>query len=210
MEATKGAAAARWLLDPASPVSRHYEDLVNNLLSVGEGVGSVVVTSPEPGAGCTSVCLGLGGALSRMGYRSAVIDCNLENPQLHRMLGEPNFVGLTSGLDGDRSLEQCGHEVVPRLLVIPTGPVPPDPVTRLETARFVEAVRGLQRSRDLVVLDAPVAAKVLESPKLSGGFGGVLLVIHASRTSKSVARKTTDDLLDAGINLLGVVLNGCS
>jgi protein-tyrosine kinase len=37
-----------------------------------------------------------------------------------------------------------------------------------------------------------------------------LLVVHASRTPKSVARETTDDLLDAGANLLGVVLNGCS
>jgi Mrp family chromosome partitioning ATPase len=34
--------------------------------------------------------------------------------------------------------------------------------------------------------------------------------VHASRTSKSTARATTDDLLDAGINLLGVVLNGSS
>ena len=188
---------------------RHYEDLANTLLSLGEGIGSIVVTSPEPGAGCTSVCLGLGGALSGMGHRAAVIDCNLENPQLHRMLGEPNFVGLTSGLDGDRTLEHCGHEVVPGLLIVPTGPVLPVPA-RLETARFVEAVRDLRSRRDLVILDAPVATRVLESPTLSAGFDGVLLVIHASRTSKSTARETTDDLLDAGINLLGVVLNGSS
>ena len=207
--ATKDAAAARRLLDPSSPVRGHYEDLANTLLSVGEGVRSVVVTSPEPGAGCTSVCLGLGGALCGMGHRCAIIDCNLENPQLHRVLGEPNFVGLTSDLDGDRTLEHYGHEVVPGLLIVPTGPVLSDPVARLETARFVEAVRGLQRSRDLVLLDAPVAGRVLESSTLSGGFDGVLLVVHASRTSKGVARETTDDLLGAGINLLGVVLNGC-
>jgi protein-tyrosine kinase len=191
-------------------VRRHYEDLANTLLSLGEGIGSVVVTSPEPGAGCTSVCVGLGGALSGMGHRAAVIDCNLENPQLHRMLGEPNFVGLTSGLDGDKTLEHYGHEVVPGLLIVPTGPVLPVPAARLETARFVEAVRDLRSRRDLVILDAPVATRVLESPTLSAGFDGVLLVIHASRTSKSVARETTDDLLGAGINLLGVVLNGCT
>jgi protein-tyrosine kinase len=191
-------------------VRRHYEDLANTLLSLGEGIGSVVVTSPEPGAGCTSVCVGLGGALCGMGHRAAVIDCNLENPQLHRMLGEPNFVGLTSGLDGDRTLEHYGHEVVPGLLIVPTGPVLPVPAARLETARFVEAVRDLRSRRDLVILDAPVATRVLESPTLSAGFDGVLLVIHASRTSKSVARETTDDLLGAGINLLGVVLNGCT
>lgn len=197
------------LLDPGSPVRRYYEDLAKNLLSLGEGVKSVVVTSPEPGAGCTSVCVGLGAALAGMGHRTAVVDCNLENPQLHRMLGEPNFVGLTSGLRGERTLDHYGHEAVPGLLAVPTGPVPSDSAV-LETGRFVELVRGLEAGREAVILDAPVAGSVLRSPNLSEGFDGVLLVVHASRTSKSTARATTDDLLDAGINLLGVVLNGSS
>lgn len=200
-------AGARRLLDPDSPLRRYYEDLANNLLSSGKGVKSVVVTSPEPGAGCTSVCLGLGAALAGMGRRAAVVDCNLENPSLHRMLGEPNFVGLTNGLKGDRALDHYGHEAVPGLLVVSTGPVPSDPAL-LEVEKFVEIVRGLEAGRDVVILDAPVARKVLRSPNLSSGFDGVLLVIHASRTSKSTARETTDDLLDAGTNLLGVVLNG--
>jgi Mrp family chromosome partitioning ATPase len=126
------------------------------------------------------------------------------------MLGEPNFVGLTSGLDGSKTLEHYGYEVIPGLLVVPTGPVLADPAARLEEEGVVEAVRGLEKSRDLVLLDAPVAGRVLRSPNLSGGFDGVLLVVHASRTPKSVARETTDDLSEAGVNLLGVVLNGCS
>ena len=201
-------AGARGLLDPASPVRRHYEDLAGNLLKLG--TGSIVVTSPEPGTGRTSVCLGLGAALAGMGRRAAIVDCNLENPQLHRILGEPNFVGLTSGLDGNKSLEHYGYEVIPGLLVVPTGPVLLDPTSRLEDEGVVEAVRGLQKSRELVLLDAPVAGRVLRSPNLSGGFDGVLLVVHASRTPKSVAREMTDDLLEAGANLLGVVLNGCT
>lgn len=124
------------------------------------------------------------------------------------MLGEPNFVGLTSGLQSGKSLENYGHEIVSGFMVVPTGPVPSDPVARLESEEFVRAVRGLEAGRDLVILDAPVASRVLDSSTLSGGFDGVLLVIHASRTSKSTARRVTDDLLDAGINLLGVVLNG--
>ncbi len=187
---------------------RHYEDLAANLLSLGN-VRSIVVTNPEPGAGCTSVCLGLGAALAGMGYRAAVVDCNLDSPQLHRMLGEPNFVGLTSGLVGGKTLEHYGHEVVPGLLVVPTGPVVSDPAARLETPTFVGTVRRLEESRDVVILDAPVAGRVLRSPGLSGGFDGILLVVHASRTSKRIARETTDDLIDAGVDLLGVVLNGC-
>ena len=202
-------AGVRELLDAGSPVRRHYEDLANNLLSL-EGVRSVVVTSPEPGVGCTSVCVGLGAALAGMGRRAAVVDCNLEDPRLHRMLGEPNFTGLTSGLDGGKPLKHYGHEVTPGLLVVPTGPVLPDRAARTQAEEFVEAVRGLEEGRDLVILDAPVAESLLESPNLPGDFDGVLLVVHASRTPKSVARQTADDLLDAGVNLLGVVLNGCT
>jgi protein-tyrosine kinase len=202
-------AGARWLLDPGSPVRRHYEELAGNLLKM-EGTGSVVVTSPDPGAGRTSVCLGLGAALAGMGRRAAIVDCNLENAQLHRMFGEPNFVGLTSGLDDSKPLEHYGYEVIPGLLVVPTGPILMDPASLLEDEGVKKAVRGLQKSRDLVLLDAPVAGRVLRSQNLLGGFDGVLLVVHASMTLKSVARETTDDLLEAGSNLLGVVLNGCS
>ena len=197
------------MLDPGSPVRGHYEKLADNLLGMG-GTGSVVVTSPDSGAGRTSVCLGLGAALASMGRRAAVVDCNLENTQLHRMIGEPNFVGLTSGLDDGKTLEHYGYEVIPGLLIVPTGPILSEPASLLEDERIKMGIRGLQKSRHLVLLDAPVAQKVLRSPSLLGGFDGVLLVVHASRTPKSVARETTDDLLEAGANLLGVVLNGCT
>jgi capsular exopolysaccharide synthesis family protein len=198
----------RGLLDAHSPVREHYEALAKRLLAE-EGLRSVVVTSPEAGAGRTSVCVGLAGAVAGMGRRTAVVDCNLRDPQLHRVLGEPNFVGLMGGLEGERPLEDYGHEVIPGLLVVPTGLVPPDPYARLEDGRLVRAVRSLEAGRELVILDAPVVGGVLDSPALSGGLDGVILVVHASRTPKNLARQATDDLLDAGTNLLGIVLNGC-
>ena len=207
LEAVNGS-GVRALLDPGSPVRSHYEELAGTLLSL-EGIRSVVVTSSEPGAGRTSVCVGLAGAVAGMGRRAAIVDCNLGDPQLHRVRGEPNFVGLTSGLDGDKPLEHYGHEVMPGLLVVPTGLLPPNPASRLEHERLVGAVRSLEEGRDLVIVDGPVAGGVISSPNLSGGFDGILLVVHASRTPKNLARDSTDDLLEAGTNLLGVVLNGC-
>ena len=200
---------ARKFLAPYSPLRPKFEELANRMLSLGEGLRSVVITGPEPGTGCSSTCLGLGAALASLGHPAAVVDCNLDRPNLHRVLGEPNFLGLTSGLEGDKPLEEMGFSPVPDLLVVPTGPVPPDPDKRLRSARLVEAVRDLEGSRRLVLLDAPVAGRMLEFATFSEGFGGVLLVVHASRTPKSVARAVTDDLLESGVNLLGVVLNGC-
>ena len=206
--------AAHRFVDPDSPLSPHFRKLAQNLLSLRgsstEDARSVVVTSPEPGAGCSSVCLGLAGALVGMGLRAAVVDCNLEDPGLHLILGEPNFVGLTSALDGGKPLESYGREMLPGLLVVPTGPVPPDPVARRESREFARAITGLEAAYDFVLLDAPVAGTVLASATLCEDFGGVLLVVHASKTSKSAAREATDDLLEAETNLLGVVLNGSS
>jgi protein-tyrosine kinase len=202
------AVEVRALIEPSSALRPHFEELAHNLLAARGGPRTVVVTSPEPGAGCTSVCLGLGAALAGRGHPTALVDCNLEDPQLHRMLGESNFVGLTSGMENGKTLERYGKEVAPGLLVVPTGPVPADPATRRESKRFLRAVQGLTESRKIVLLDAPVAEEVLASRSLSQGFDGVLLVVHATRTPKSVARSVTDDLLGAGINLLGVVLNG--
>lgn len=196
------------LLSPGSPLRRHYEELAANLTAECGGARSIVVTAPEPGAGCTSVCLGLGAALAGSGRPAAVVDCNLDRPHLHRVVGGANFIGLTSGLDGRRPLESYGREVLPGLLVVPTGPVTASPFSLLGGEGFIEAIRGLEAEREMVLLDAPVVEKVLRSSALLGGFDGILLVIHASRTSRKAAREATDDLIEAGANLLGVVLNG--
>ena len=205
---------ARKFVDPDSPLAPHFRALAENLVALWSDssvfIRTVVVTSPEPGAGCSSVCLGLAGALVAMDLRAAVVDCNLEDPGLHRILGEPNFIGLTSSLESGKPPENYGLEVAPGLLVVPTGPVPSDPVARRESEEFVLTVRSLEDHYDFVILDAPVAATVLASDTLSEDFAGVLLVVHASKTSKSAAREATDDLLEAEINLLGVVLNGAS
>jgi protein-tyrosine kinase len=196
------------LLDPGSPLRRHYEELAGNLLSL-EDVRTVVVTSPEAGAGCTSVSLGLAAAVAGMGRSSAVVDLNFHSPRIHKMLGEPNFIGLTSCLVGEKPLESYGHEVAPGMLVVPAGPVPSSSGAVMRSGKFVESVRTLGKARDLVVLDGPTVPEVIARSSLSYGFDGVLLVVHASRTSKRVAREATDDLFDADVNLLGVVLNGC-
>jgi len=199
------------LLDPGPEIGRSFATLVENLDALGRPTKSVVVTGPEPGVGRTTVCLGLGATLAAVGRKVTLVDCNLDQPHLHRPFGRPNFIGLTSALEGGGSLENYGFEAAPNLRVIPTGPILPGlPGSWVlpNSPRLVEAIRDLGESRDVVLLDAPVASEVLDAPNFWGSFDGVLLVVHATRTPKGVARGFTDALLDARINLFGVVLNG--
>lgn len=201
------ATRTRRLFATDSEVGRSFAALAENIGALGRAVGSLVVTSPERGAGRTTVCLGLGAALAAEGKKVAVIDCNLDRPHLHRCFDRPNFTGLTSALEG-RDLENYGFDARPNLRIIPTGPALLGSWAFANSSKLIEAVQNLVKSRDIVLLDAPVAGEVLDTPNLWGSFDGVLLVVHATRTPKGVARGFTDALLDARVNLFGVVLNG--
>src|ERR671933_913507 len=198
----------RLLVAGDSEVGRSLAALAENLGALGRPTRSVVVTGPERGVGRSTVCLGLGAALVAAGQKVAVVDCNLDRPYLHSCFDRPNFTGLTSALESGRDLESYGFEAVPNLRVIPTGPILWGSQVLVKSTKLVEAVQALHAERNVVLLDAPVASEVLVTPNLWGSFDGVLLVVHATRTPKGLARGFIDDLLDAQINLFGVVLNG--
>ena len=201
-------ARADQLLSSDSNIRGSFAALAENLGSLGRPTGSVVVTGPEAGVGRTTVCLGLGAALAAAGKKVAVVDCNLDRPQLHRWFGRPNFTGLTSALEGGGNLEDYGFDAAPNLRIVPTGPVLPGPWGLAGSPKLAGSVRDLEEDRDVVLLDAPLAREVLAARALWGSFDGVLLVVHATRTPKGVARGFTDALLDARMELFGVVLNG--
>lgn len=198
----------RRLLETGSEPARSFAALAENLDALGRPTGVVVVTGPEPATGRTTVCLGLGAALAAAGKKVAVVDCNLNRPHLNRCFDRPNFTGLTSALEGTGSPESYGFDVAPNLRIIPTGPVLSGAWALTNSPKLLAAVRALGEQRDVVLLDAPVASEVLAAPHFWGSFDGVLLVVHATRTPKGLARGFTDALLDARFNLFGVVLNG--
>jgi protein-tyrosine kinase len=195
-------------LSSESEAGRAFAALAENLRSLRRPIRSVVVTGPEAGVGRTTVCLGLGAALAAAGKKVTVVDCNLDRPQLHRPFGRPNFTGLTSALEGGGSLDDYGFDAAPNLRIVPTGPVLPGPWGLAGSPKLAGTIRTLEEDRDVVLLDAPLAGEVLADRALWGSFDGVLLVVHATRTPKGVARGFTDALLDARMELFGVVLNG--
>ena len=177
-----------------------------------EGTGIVVVTSPEPGAGRTSVCLGLGAALAGMGRRAAVVDCNLENAQLaqdarraelRRAHQRSRRRARPWSTTGTRSSPGCSSSR--------PAPILSDPASLLE--------EGGGPGGDAMACRRP-GTWCCSTRRWREGYYGPRTSSAAStgscssstppRTPKGVAREATDDLLAAGVNLLGVVLNGCS
>jgi len=96
---------------------------------------------------------------------------------------------------------------VPNLYVLTAGPIPPNPAELLHTERFQEILKELEGEFDRVMLDSPPVGAVSDALVLSGYVDGVMLVLKAFQSDRSLCRQTLRALRDVRAKLLGAVLN---
>ncbi|HZJ42878.1 MAG TPA: hypothetical protein VFD63_03855, partial [Pyrinomonadaceae bacterium] len=58
-----------------------------------------------------------------------------------------------------------------------------------------------------IIIDSPPAISFTDASILSTMVDGVVLVVHASRSSRAVVRRAKQQLLDVGAHIFGIVLN---
>lgn len=106
-------------------VADTYRDLRTKLIQKSQGRNvSVMLTSCVPGYYSTMTAVNLAAAFSfDESKTSLLVDCNLNNPQVHEKLNIPETVGLTDYLENsdipvDTIVQESG---IKRLRVIPAG-----------------------------------------------------------------------------------------
>jgi exopolysaccharide/PEP-CTERM locus tyrosine autokinase len=170
----------------------------------------LLVSSIVPGGGASFVSLNLGAAIAMDESRTSIIvDCNIYEPSLQRLLPvEPDF-GLVDYLE-NVSLEikdVIYGTGVRRLRLIPAGSRR-TPGTEFFTStrmrRFVDELRSRYRDRN-VILDAPPLATSADARILAEVADFVVLVVPSGRVTDSQLRTTLDVLPKS--KLLGVVFN---
>jgi capsular exopolysaccharide synthesis family protein len=96
---------------------------------------------------------------------------------------------------------------LPELLLLPSGPVPPNPAELLGSTRMTEVLEELAGNADIVIIDSPPLLAVTDAAVLAAKADGVVLVTALGETHRGPARRAKE-LLDAtGARLLGVVIN---
>jgi succinoglycan biosynthesis transport protein ExoP len=199
------------VVTPQSPAAEAYRALRTNLRFAGvdEPLRTLLVTSPDPGAGKTTTVANLGIAYAQAGLRVVLVDADLRHPSLHRLFELGNDTGLTNLLIGEiEHVETC---LLPthtdNLYVVPSGPVPPNPSELLGSKRMEAVLAEAQGLADLVVLDSPPALPVVDAAVLARIVEGVVMVVEAGRTKREAARLAVDGLAQVEAHLTGTVLN---
>lgn len=182
-------------------------------------VRSVVVTSPAPQDGKTTVALNLAAAAARAGEDVLLIEADLRRPQLSERLELPKTLGLSGALARGGDLRECivGVELPPvsgiderhtALDILPAGPIPPNPAQLLESAAMRGLLEEAERLWDLVVIDTPPTSSVPDTVPLMSWADGVLIVCRLGRTRRGAARLVRRQLEGMEALALGMVVNG--
>lgn len=198
-------------LDGPSPATKALRGLALGFErpTGGQPVQVVVVTSPSPDEGKSTVATGLAVTLARAGSRVLLVDGNLWRPRVPRYLGlEVADRGLTDVLTGAAQPSDLIRVTEDgRLDVLPAGPMPADPGELFQSAAMRALLERLRQSYDYILVDAPPVLPVIDAAAMSASVDGYLLVTRHGRTKRDDVAEAATALGAVDGRLLGVVLN---
>ena len=151
----------------------------------------------------------LGAVFARAGERVVLVSCDLRRPRLGEFFGLDEKSGLTTVLQGERTLEQELQQVpgYDCLRVLGAGVLPPNPAEVLNGPKARQVFAALRENFDLVLVDSPPVLPVTDAMVLSTYADGTLVVVAAGQTRQAALHRTAERFAQAKAPLVGIVLN---
>lgn len=170
---------------------------------------TIVVTSPAPGEGKSTVISNLAIAMAQAGQKVLVIDADFRRPMQHKIFRlDRQARGMSAVLAGQVSLEQAiEHSGIDNLDLLTCGPDVPNPAEIIGSQAFNNVVRRLAEEYDRVLIDSPPVAAVTDPLILAAQCDATILVLRAERSMRRVSVQARDNLASVEARMLGVVVN---
>ena len=168
----------------------------------------ILVTSALPGEGKSTTAINTAVVLAQSGARTLLVDIDLRKPSLARTFNMDNSKGMSTFLSGNSSFADGLHETaIPNLVMMPSGPMPPNPAELLGSARMQESLSLMRESFKYVVIDSPPVLSVTDPMMLTRHVDGLILVIKGNQTPQGAVQKANEKLTRVGGKVLGAVIN---
>ncbi|HET9785118.1 MAG TPA: GNVR domain-containing protein, partial [Terriglobales bacterium] len=181
-----------------------YAKVAANLVArCGTPPRAVLLTSANPGEGKTQSVCRLAEALAAAGWRTLVVDCDLEAP------GCARFFGLAEGgHSGGLQAALAGRKLTPLSLGPHLDLVPVEAGGGALPMRAMAALLEQWREHyDYVLLDSPPTSASGTAVLLSSLVEAVVLVLRWGRTRQGEAQQAAEELARAHAPLCGTLFN---
>ena len=199
-----------FLTSPDTIICESFRQIRTTLMFSGpaEQRKSILVTSPMPEDGRTSVSLNLAHAIVSGGKRVLVVDANFRQPMIRKLFPMCPEGGLSSALVGQADWRELVHEIEPNLDVMASGPIPPNPAELLGSDQMRQKIAEFCEDYDQVIFDGSPCLVVSDSAVLSTMVDGTILTVRAGVNTYGIVQRSKDSLIKLGTHIFGVVLNG--
>jgi capsular exopolysaccharide synthesis family protein len=204
------ASIPRFGKDDEALATEAYQNLRTALLFARRGgQGQVVlVTGSAPGEGKTTTLLNVARLLADSGETVVAIDGDLRRANLHLRLDVPREPGLTDLFLNEVPLTSLVRPTrVPRLSIVPAGPIPPNPPALLARPELADAFGELRRLYRWVLVDSPPVAAVTDALLLAQIADATVLVVQQNRVDRATVKRSLASVRKVTPNVVGAVLN---
>jgi capsular exopolysaccharide synthesis family protein len=195
--------------DPRSKLSEAYSSLQTALqFSTAEGAPkSLLTTSSRPAEGKSTTAYAIAVTMARTGKSVLLVDGDLRNPSMHRVIGVENDYGLSNLLSGGAALDTLLKPTSEAgLSFIPCGPLPPSPAALLSSSAAKRFLEQAGERFDHVIIDGPPVLGFADAPLLASSTTATLFVLEAKGTKRGQARGALRRLTMTHARVLGAVL----
>ncbi|MDQ3849209.1 MAG: Wzz/FepE/Etk N-terminal domain-containing protein [Actinomycetota bacterium] len=189
------------------------------LAAAGRGSSVVMITSPSPGEGKTSVTLGVARAYARLGLSVVAIEADLRRPAFGRFADVSSSGGLTGVLAGGSlanellwldadTLGPSGRDAGARgaIGLLPAGGGRDNPQRTLSDPGMRLVVEVARTMADVVLVDTAPLGTVNDAAMLASLVDAVALVVRLNQTTKDAGRRAIRTLGNLGPDILGLVV----
>jgi capsular exopolysaccharide synthesis family protein len=213
------------LAEAAGPRVDAYRILVKNieLTTVGRPIRTLLVTSAVAREGKSTTAANLAVAFAQAGKQVALVDMDFRRPYLPNLFGVMPVRGITdvvlgetdlmqvlapieTSLNGSGSHRHPSEVSKPSVQLLPSGMLPPDPATFIDSGPVSEIVAELAARTDVVIMDGPPLLPVSDARSLSTMVDGILLVVRRQSMHRTVLGELHRILATLPADKIGYVL----
>lgn len=178
----------------------------------------LLITSPRPGEGKSSVAANLAIVLAQGGQRVLLVDADLRRPVQHKSFGLANHEGLVellvkhspngTGPDVETLLKQAVQpSAQERLYILTSGAMVPEGPQLLSLEVMKDVLDMAASQYDYVIVDSAPLLATADAVVLSAQVNGVLLLVQTGATRRKELKQAVEQLADVDANVVGIVLN---
>lgn len=199
--------------DQKSGLSEAHRSLRTALQFSGtDGVPrTLLVTSAEPSEGKSTTSFKLAQDFAALGAQVLIIDADLRKPNLHRLFGLSNTIGLSNLLTNTVRKDDLPNILrsskYANVSVMTSGTIPPNPADLLSSPRMAMVIANLGKRFDMIIVDAPPVVGLSDAPILGRIAEGTLMVVSTNQVTRKSAKAALKRLRAAGTNVLGVAMS---